>query len=179
MGEGGEKKIVVPSGLEHFVADARRTWRCLQGIDGQLADDGEIFGGVILAAAAGVLVEQDVENPVQVVLDAPVGAHGLEQFLGRQQPRSQKVSGRVLGSLAVVGAPTVDAADGTILMGAYRNEESLRMTLALGEAVYYSLSRKEIWHKGNTSPCDPYPGIRFLNAAYAKEVLKGTVMIIR
>src|SRR6185295_11778616 len=67
MGKGGEKEIVVPSGLEHFVADARRTRRCLQGIDGQLADDGEIFGGMILAAATCVLVEQNVENPVQVV----------------------------------------------------------------------------------------------------------------
>ncbi|VIO75022.1 hypothetical protein CI1B_57170 [Bradyrhizobium ivorense] len=57
MGEGGEKEVVVPSGLEHFVADAGWTWRCLQDIDGQLADDGEIFRGMILAAAAGVLVE--------------------------------------------------------------------------------------------------------------------------
>jgi len=30
----------------------------------------------------------------------------------------------------------------------------------------------ELWHKNNTNPCDPYPGIRFLNAAYAKEMLK-------
>ncbi|MEO7983485.1 MAG: CHAT domain-containing protein, partial [Bacteroidota bacterium] len=29
-----------------------------------------------------------------------------------------------------------------------------------------------LWHKNNTNPCDPYPGIRFLNAAYAKEMLK-------
>lgn len=37
------------------------------------------------------------------------------------------------------------------LMVAYMNEETLRMTIALGEAVYYSRSRKEIWHKGKTS----------------------------
>lgn len=30
----------------------------------------------------------------------------------------------------------------------------------------------ELWHKNNTNPCDPYPGIRFLNAAYAQEMLK-------
>ncbi len=30
----------------------------------------------------------------------------------------------------------------------------------------------ELWHKNNTNPCDPYPGIRFLNAAYAKEMMK-------
>jgi phosphoribosyl-AMP cyclohydrolase len=37
------------------------------------------------------------------------------------------------------------------LMVAYMNAETLRMTIALGEAVYYSRSRKEIWHKGKTS----------------------------
>lgn len=37
------------------------------------------------------------------------------------------------------------------LMLAYMNEESLKMTLELGEAVYYSRSRQEIWHKGATS----------------------------
>lgn len=37
------------------------------------------------------------------------------------------------------------------LMLAYMNEESLRMTLEIGEAVYYSRSRQEIWHKGATS----------------------------
>ena len=37
------------------------------------------------------------------------------------------------------------------LMLAYMNAESLRMTLEIGEAVYYSRSRQEIWHKGATS----------------------------
>ena len=37
------------------------------------------------------------------------------------------------------------------LMLAYMNAESLRMTMELGEAVYYSRSRQEIWRKGETS----------------------------
>ncbi len=37
------------------------------------------------------------------------------------------------------------------LMVAYMNEETLKMTLALGQAVYWSRSRKEVWHKGKTS----------------------------
>jgi len=37
------------------------------------------------------------------------------------------------------------------LMVAYMNEESLKQTLALGQAVYYSRSRKQLWHKGATS----------------------------
>src|SRR5260364_175198 len=97
MGQDGEKEVVAPSCLEHFVAGSRWTWRGLQGVDGELADDGKVLRGVVLAAAASVLVEQNVENPVQVVLDAPVGADDVEQLLGRQPPRSQKVSGRPLG----------------------------------------------------------------------------------
>ncbi len=31
------------------------------------------------------------------------------------------------------------------------NEASLRLTLEIGQAVYYSRSRKELWHKGKTS----------------------------
>ena len=44
-----------------------------------------------------------------------------------------------------------DESTGEILMVAYMNEQSLVETLRLGEAVYYSRSRKEIWHKGLTS----------------------------
>jgi phosphoribosyl-AMP cyclohydrolase len=46
---------------------------------------------------------------------------------------------------------TLDAATKAPLMVAYMNEESLKQTLAIGEAVYYSRSRKELWHKGATS----------------------------
>ena len=37
------------------------------------------------------------------------------------------------------------------LMLAWMNEEALRQTLTIGEAVYYSRSRNELWHKGATS----------------------------
>lgn len=44
-----------------------------------------------------------------------------------------------------------DAETNEVLMVAYMNEESLRKTLEIGEAVYFSRSRQEIWHKGATS----------------------------
>jgi phosphoribosyl-AMP cyclohydrolase len=44
-----------------------------------------------------------------------------------------------------------DVAGGDVLMVAYMNAESLAMTLKVGEAVFYSRSRKELWHKGQTS----------------------------
>lgn len=49
--------------------------------------------------------------------------------------------------------PTVaqDAQTGEILMLAYSNEESLKKAMEIKEAVYWSTSRNELWHKGATS----------------------------
>ena len=33
----------------------------------------------------------------------------------------------------------------------YMNEEALRLTLSSGEVWFYSRSRQELWHKGETS----------------------------
>ena len=51
----------------------------------------------------------------------------------------------------LIAAMAVDADTHAPLMLAYMNEESLRMTLELGQAVYWSRSRKTLWHKGATS----------------------------
>jgi phosphoribosyl-AMP cyclohydrolase len=48
-------------------------------------------------------------------------------------------------------AVATDHLTGELLMVAWMNEEAFRKTLELGEAVYYSRSRKELWHKGATS----------------------------
>jgi phosphoribosyl-AMP cyclohydrolase len=44
-----------------------------------------------------------------------------------------------------------DAATGDVLMVAHMNDEALRMTIASGEAWYYSRSRKALWRKGESS----------------------------
>jgi phosphoribosyl-AMP cyclohydrolase len=46
---------------------------------------------------------------------------------------------------------TTDARSGEVLMHGYMNAEALQRTLELGEAVYWSRSRQELWHKGATS----------------------------
>ena len=51
----------------------------------------------------------------------------------------------------LVTAIAQDHVTGEILMVAYMNEESVRRTLETGEAVYWSRSRQELWHKGETS----------------------------
>jgi phosphoribosyl-AMP cyclohydrolase len=44
-----------------------------------------------------------------------------------------------------------DATSGRVLMFAWMNRESLKMTAQQGEAVYYSRSRGRLWHKGEES----------------------------
>ncbi|MBS4024189.1 MAG: bifunctional phosphoribosyl-AMP cyclohydrolase/phosphoribosyl-ATP diphosphatase HisIE [Clostridia bacterium] len=51
----------------------------------------------------------------------------------------------------LVPAIIQDAATGKVLMMAYMNEESLKLTISTGETHFYSRSRQELWHKGATS----------------------------
>ena len=44
-----------------------------------------------------------------------------------------------------------DIDTGEVLMLGYMNEESLSRTVSSGEAWFYSRSRQELWHKGDTS----------------------------
>lgn len=44
-----------------------------------------------------------------------------------------------------------DHKDGTVLMVAYMNLESLKLTLETGRATYWSRSRKKLWKKGEES----------------------------
>jgi phosphoribosyl-AMP cyclohydrolase len=44
-----------------------------------------------------------------------------------------------------------DAQTGEVLMLAYMNAESYAQTLATGNAIYYSRSRKKLWRKGEES----------------------------
>jgi len=51
----------------------------------------------------------------------------------------------------LVPAIVQDAETKEVLMMAYMNAESLRMTTEKGETVFWSRSHKELWHKGATS----------------------------
>lgn len=55
------------------------------------------------------------------------------------------------GTNGLLPAIAQDADSDRVLMMAWMNEESLRETLATGQAVYYSRSRKSLWRKGETS----------------------------
>jgi len=51
----------------------------------------------------------------------------------------------------LIPAIVQDADTGEVLMMGYMSKESLRRTLTSGEVWFYSRSRQELWHKGETS----------------------------
>src|SRR5262245_18213147 len=51
----------------------------------------------------------------------------------------------------LVPAIVQDAVSKDVLMLAYMNRESLRLTVESGETSFWSRSRGELWHKGATS----------------------------
>jgi phosphoribosyl-AMP cyclohydrolase len=54
-------------------------------------------------------------------------------------------------SAGLIPVVTTDFASGELLMHAYMNAEALAKTIEIGEAVYWSRSRQQLWHKGATS----------------------------
>lgn len=51
----------------------------------------------------------------------------------------------------LVAAIAQDAGSGRVLTVAWMNRDALKATLDQGEAVYWSRSRKRLWHKGEES----------------------------
>ena len=51
----------------------------------------------------------------------------------------------------LVPAIAQDAQTGEVLMFAWMNREALEKTAQIGQAVYWSRSRRKLWHKGEES----------------------------
>ncbi len=51
----------------------------------------------------------------------------------------------------LIPAIVVEERNGTVLMMAYMNQESLQKTIETGYTWFYSRSRQGLWHKGGTS----------------------------
>jgi len=65
-----------------------------------------------------------------------------------ESPWIEEISWNEDGLVPVV---TQDSASGRVLTVAWMNREALEKTAASGEAVYWSRSRKRLWHKGEQS----------------------------
>jgi phosphoribosyl-AMP cyclohydrolase len=77
------------------------------------------------------------------------------EFFGTRNTIEQVEEGRELAPKfdehGLIPVVTTDITSGELLMHGYMNSEALKKTIELGEAVYYSRSRKVLWHKGATS----------------------------
>ena len=63
----------------------------------------------------------------------------------------EKISSIKWNESGLVPAIVQSASDNRVLMLAWMNKESLLKTLEIGETVFFSRSRGELWHKGATS----------------------------
>jgi phosphoribosyl-ATP pyrophosphohydrolase/phosphoribosyl-AMP cyclohydrolase len=61
------------------------------------------------------------------------------------------IKGLKFDDKGLITAVVQDAQSKEVLTDAYMNEESLQKTIETGETWFYSRSRQELWHKGETS----------------------------
>jgi hypothetical protein len=62
-------------------------------VEGKMSDDGHFFGSVTLAQARLIVVEDDIEHPMQSVFDAPMAADRLGEVLSRDWARGDEQAG--------------------------------------------------------------------------------------
>src|SRR5260221_9607999 len=89
----GEQVIVAPARFETLGLDAAPGGRLLlEEVEGQAAQHGEVLGGVADAHPALILTKGHVEQPVDLVFNAPMGAHRFPETLGRERSTQQIVA---------------------------------------------------------------------------------------
>ncbi len=65
--------------------------------------------------------------------------------------REEFLSSVVFDEKGLAPAIAQDAGTGEVLMLAWMNADSLRLTLETGDLTYWSRSREKLWRKGETS----------------------------
>ena len=122
---------------EHFLDVLQKT-----GVDGVLAASVFHFGEIKVPELKQYLKENGAE--IRMPEAAP-------QKLDSTLAGNADISMISFGKDGLVPCICQDAKTGAVLMLAYMNEQSLRLTLEKKRAVYYSRSRSELWEKGATS----------------------------
>ncbi len=67
------------------------------------------------------------------------------------EPSAEQLAAIKYNDDGLVTAIAQDVETGEVLMLAWMNAESLRLTFEQGRMVYWSRSRQELWRKGDTS----------------------------
>ena len=77
MSKEFEEELFLPCGEFHFARDRAFVRVGSQDVEGHASEDGKVLRRVVFTGSGVVFVEDDVERPVKIVLDAPIGSHGL------------------------------------------------------------------------------------------------------
>ena len=67
------------------------------------------------------------------------------------EPTAEQLAAVSYDANGLVPAIVQDVETGSVLMMAWMNAETLRLSLAEGRTVFWSRSRQEVWRKGDTS----------------------------
>src|SRR5579872_3997509 len=112
MTEYAQKEGIVPASGLDLLAHGEWGGMGANEIGCEPAKDREVFRGIVLSAPVAVLVEDDVEHPMQPILDAPMTAHDPQQLLGGDVFREQEVACERLVRPCALAAPArCNAAD--------------------------------------------------------------------
>lgn len=76
---------------------------------------------------------------------------GAENRTGSIPVIEEELAAVTYNADGLVPAVVQDIETGAVLMMAWMNDETLRLSLQEGRTVFWSRSRKEIWRKGETS----------------------------
>ncbi len=71
--------------------------------------------------------------------------------MSEQQQQMVELDDLSFDNQGLIPAVVQDADSGAVLTLAYMNQTSLQQTLSIGQTVFWSRSRQELWHKGATS----------------------------
>ena len=82
LAEQAEKEAIVPGCGFDFAAHGYLLWVRSKHVECEPSQDGEVLGCVVLSCAVGILGKDDVENPVHLVLDGPVGPDDGQEPVG-------------------------------------------------------------------------------------------------
>src|SRR5207244_2227101 len=93
LGEEAGKVVVLPSGEFELAPQGGLGVVLAHDIESQMAQDGEIVGAVVQAVAGLIFIHDDVEAPVQPVLDAPMRAYDSVAARGGQGGAEQVIGG--------------------------------------------------------------------------------------
>ncbi|XWX05464.1 hypothetical protein VZO05_07850 [Aggregatilineales bacterium SYSU G02658] len=73
---------VVKSGFEAFAFETEFGGVALEQVQGETTQNGEVLRAIEHAQASAILAKDNIQRPVEVILNRPVGAHRPQQQVG-------------------------------------------------------------------------------------------------